>query len=264
MTFKKAAKTFVAICITAVALIALCGCDDLGTYSDTEEYYDCFDDIVFINGITAEKTEYSVEDYFYNSESREEFLENEDGEYEGVEHGEYVYVAIPFESTVEMDSLALYVQADHNVTVYMNVYVVDRLPEAWKKLSDLESENKDDEEEGEGEDEGEDGESTEPTYDDPDPATRIGEITLRLSQGAWNSFLLDNFVIGEKHGTSIEIEDGQFILIQIRNNSGVRELDTQTNVFVDPQTGLELPKARITMTNLLVRALSVTNETEES
>jgi hypothetical protein len=44
----------------------------------------------------------------------------------------------------------------------------------------------------------------------------------------------------------------------------VRVFNEEKQIFVDPQTGLELPKANITMTNLLVRALDVKegNETQ--
>ena len=48
-----------ALCITAILVIALCGCEDLGEFADVEEYYSSFGDIVVINGITNEKEEYS-------------------------------------------------------------------------------------------------------------------------------------------------------------------------------------------------------------
>ena len=59
---------------------------------------------------------------------------------------------------------------------------------------------------------------------------------------------------------SIEIQKGQYILLQIRNNSGVRIFDEEKQAFVDPQTGLELSRVQLTMTNLLIRALNVTTE----
>ena len=50
-----------ALCITATLAVALCGCDDFLVYTDTKEYYDSFGDITFINGISKEKKEYSVD-----------------------------------------------------------------------------------------------------------------------------------------------------------------------------------------------------------
>ena len=39
MTFKKIVSTCLALCITATLAVAVCGCDDLGAYEDTTEYY---------------------------------------------------------------------------------------------------------------------------------------------------------------------------------------------------------------------------------
>ena len=74
--------------------------------------------------------------------------------------------------------------------------------------------------------------------------------------------MLDSFNVGGAVQNSIRINEDQYLLIQIRNNSGVRIYDSEKNTFVDPQTGLELQKAEITMTNLLIRALEVKNDNE--
>ena len=236
--FKRKIVACVAICITAILGIAVCGCDDLGVYEDTEEYYDSFGSVVFLGGAAGEGKSYSVEEFFYNKNSREDFLVDDNGEYIGVEQSDYVYVAIPFNKDIQMDSLAMYVQAKNDVTVYMNVYLIDEddIPSNWKKSD-------------KGEASGEEQE-----YDDPDPESRIGEITVHLKGGKWNSFVLDYFKDGENNEKSITVTSGQCILLQIRNNSGVRELNTEN--------GLKLDRAEITMTNLLVRALKIENNTE--
>lgn len=288
MKFKRKVAACVAICITAILVIAVGGCDDLGAYSNTAEYYDSFGDVIFLGGAAEKGKAYSVEEYFYNSESRENFLENEDGIYEGVEHSDYVYVAIPFNKDIKMDSLAMYMQAKNDVTVYINVYITDEIPENWKELE----ENSTDSEEstdisGDNSEEnfteistGTSGDTSaesseeisselssdttgeQETYDDPDPKSRIGEITLQLSSGAWRSFTLDYFKINDKIEKSIYVENGQYILLQIRNNSGVRVFDEDKQLYVDEETGLVPDKAEITMTNLLVRALETENKTE--
>ena len=216
MTFKKIVSAAMAFCIMAVLGIALCGCDDLGEYDDVREYYDSFDDIIMIN--EASREEYSVEDYFYNEDSREDFLEGDDGAYDGVEHSDYVYVAIPFKSDIEMDTFALYIHSQEDVAVYINVFVVDvdDIPSQWKKLSDNEVNPDGTDEQPEGDTgaqineeagdqtgggtgdqtEGGSGDQTqdeEKTYDDPDPDTRIGEITVFLKKDEWDSFVLDRF-----------------------------------------------------------------------
>jgi hypothetical protein len=74
---------------------------------------------------------------------------------------------------------------------------------------------------------------------------------------------IDTFKINEAYQKSIQLEKNQYILLQIRNNSGVRDLDKETGLLVDPQTGLVLEEANITMTNLLVRAIDEAEAKEE-
>ena len=258
MTFKCIVKASVALCMAAIFAIAACGCEDLGAYENTEEYYSSFGDIVLIDGTAKNKKEYSVEKYFYNKESREDFLRGEDGAYKGVEHSDYVYLAIPFESNIDMDTLALFIQSKNDVTVYISVFVSDKIPTNFKAIAEI-STHSDSSGNSLGEQTGDESQNTETVYDDPDPKTRIGEVTVHLKNGKWNSFVLDTFQINGQTQKSIQINEGQYILLQIRNNSGVRVFNEEKQAYVDQLTGIELPKAEITMTNLLIRALDVKN-----
>ena len=258
MTFKSIVKASVALCMAAILVIAACGCEDLGAYENTEEYYSSFGDIVLIDGTAKNKKEYSVEKYFYNKESREDFLRGEDGAYKGVEHSDYVYLAIPFESNIDMDTLALFIQSQNDVTVYISVFVSDKIPTNFKAIAEL-STHSDSSGNSLGEQTGDETQNTETVYDDPDSDTRIGEVTVHLKNGKWNSFVLDTFNINGQTQKSIQINDGQYILLQIRNNSGVRVFNEEKQTYVDQLTGLEMPKAELTMTNLLIRALDVKN-----
>jgi hypothetical protein len=262
MTFKKILSTGIALLLMATLAVAMGGCDDLGVYEDTDAYYSSFGDIVLIDSSTREQDSYSVEKYFYNEESREAFLEGEDGVYGGVEHAPYVYMAIPFESDIDMDTLAMYLQSETDATVYISVFAVDRIPTQWKSIEDN---YPDSDEGGESSDEesGDGTEKTEKVYDDPDPQTKIGEITVHLKGGNWGSFVLDEFKVRDLVQKSIEINKGQYILLQIRNNSGVRVFDEEKQAYVDREIGLDLPKLEITMTNLLIRALSINTVSEE-
>ena len=146
MRFKKIVSTCIALWLMVTLGVTMSGCDDLGAYEDVEEYYNAFGDVVLISGSSKAKEEYSVEKYFYNKESREDFLKGEDGAYKGVAHSDYVYMAIPFESNINMDTLALFLQSKINVTVYINVFVTDKIPTEWKAISDnvINSEETDD------------------------------------------------------------------------------------------------------------------------
>ena len=266
MTFKRKLTAFLAACITAILWIALCGCEDLGAYENTEEYYASFGDVVFLGGAAKEGMAYSVEEYFYNDESRENFLTDKNGVYKGVEQSDYVYVAIPLNKDIKMDSLAMYLMARDDVTLYINVYITDTIPQNWKKTEEIDAGG---EESAEGSDEAfeyisdeslaesEEGGTEEevPEYDDPAWETRVGEITVYLKGGVWNSFTLDSFNVNNTRQSSIQLGAGQFILLQIRNNSGVREYNEANGTYQDPQTGLVPERAEITMTNMLIRAL---------
>ena len=258
MTFKSIVKASLALCIAAILVVAACGCEDLCAYENTEEYYSSFGDIVLIDGTAKNEKEYSVEKYFYNKESREDFLRGEDGAYKGVEHSDYVYLAIPFESNIDMDTLALFIQSKNDVTVYISVFVSDKIPANFKAIAEILT-HSDSSGNSLGEQTGDKTQNTETVYDDPDPETRIGEVIVHLKNGKWNSFVLDTFNINGQTQKSIQIKDGQYILLQIRNNSGVRVFNEEKQTYVDHLTGLELPKAEITMTNLLIRALDAKN-----
>ena len=259
MTFKKVIKTCIVLCIAAILAIAAGGCDDLGAYSDTEEYYSSFGDIVLIGGTSREKDSYSVEDYFYNEDSRRDFLRGDDGTYKGIEHGDYVYMAIPFENNIDMDSFSLYIQSENDASVYISFFVTDEIPSEWKSLADLESEKNETEVDETETENGDEAEETEKVYDDPDPQTRIGDTAVHLRNGNWNSFVLDTFTVDGTTQKSIKIKDGQYLLLQIRNNSGIRIYDEKQQLYVDPQTEIELQKVELTMTNLLIRTLSIEN-----
>lgn len=264
MRLKRLFKSAIALCITAILVIAVSGCEDLGAYSDTDMYYSSFGDIVLISGTTRTEEDYSVEDYFYNKDSRDDFLRGDDGAYEGIEHSDYVYMAIPFECDITMDTLALYIQSESDVSVYMSIFVTDTIPSEWKSLTDLEAENDTAEDENgeeaeEKENEEENEENEEKVYDDPNPETRVGDVVIHLKGGKWNSFVLDTFNVNGAMQKSIQIEDGQYVLIQFRNNSGIRLFDEENQIYVDPQTNTELQRAEITMTNLLIRALNIKN-----
>ena len=72
--------------------------------------------------------------------------------------------------------------------------------------------------------------------------------------------MLDEFDVNGKVQKSIQINEGQYILMHIRNNSGLRNPDAEDQASVEPQTENELQSVKITMTNLLVRTLEIVND----
>ena len=236
MTFKKIVSTCLALCLMATLAVAMSGCDDLGAFEDTNEYYSSFGNIILISGTTKEEKPYSVEKYFYNKESREDFLKGE----ERIAYSDYMYMAIPLKSDIDMDTLALYLQAKNDVTVYVHAYVINQ--SEWDTIRDTDD----------------DSENSDKIYDNPD--TKIGEVSVHLENGKWNSFALDAFNTNVGMQKSIQIKSGQYVLLQFKNNC----MDENEQAHVGPDTDLALPKAEITMTNLLIRALDLKkgNETQ--
>lgn len=257
MTSKRIVSICIVFCIMATLAVAMIGCEDLGAFENVTEYCNSFGDIVLISGTSREQKPYSVETYFYNDASREEFLEGE----ERVAYSDYVYMAIPFKNSVKMDTLALYLQSQTDVTVYISVFVSDDIPSAWKAIADNVVPQAGNGGASNAQAGGETS-NTEKVYDDPELKTSIGDIAVHLESGKWNSFVLDVFEINGESQESIQIDEDQHLLLLIRNNSGVRDYDDETKSFVDPITGFALPKAEITMTNLLVRALEVESGSE--
>ena len=245
MTFKKIVCTCIALCIMATLAVAMSGCDDLGAFDNTNEYYNSFGNIVLISGTTKKEESFSVSEYFYNEDSREDFLAEEDR----VAYSDYMYMAIPFKSNIDVDTLALYLQSKNDVMLYINAYVINETE--WDAIRDID----DDSEESTG-----DSENNEKVYVHPSLESKIGEITVHLKDGKWNSFTLDVFQTNVGSKKSIQINSGHYVLLQFKNNC----VDENKQTYVDPDTKLELPKAEITMTNLLIRALDAKegNETQ--
>ena len=241
MTFKKIVSISLALCIMATLAVAMSGCEDLGAFEDTSEYYGSFGEVILISGTKKEEKSYSVDEYFYNEDSREDFLEGE----KRVEYKDYVYMAIPFNSSIDMDTLALYLNSHSDVTVYIEAFVVEK--SEWEAIRDI----NDDPEESTG-----DSENKEKVYIYPSSESKIGEITVHLKDEKWNSFVLDDFNVGGKTQKSVQIDKERYLLLHIKNNDfGEKKQDS-----VDSQTELELKKAEITMTNLLIRALEVNSD----
>ena len=224
----------IAICITAILVIALCGCDDLGEYEDTAEYYDSFGSIVLINGATGKEESFDVAEHFYNEESRDNFVT-------GVLHAPYVYMAIPFKRDIDMDSLALYLHSDLDATLEISFYLTNEIP-SMKSEEESQKEGK---------------------FNIPPKTAWIGDKTVHLKEGKWGSFVLETFSVMGESQKSIQIDsnENKYVVLLFKNNNLPLISDEENNT----NSEAESQGASISMTNLLVRALYVgdDNEAEE-
>lgn len=226
----------------------------MGAFEDLAHYYASIGDITLISDPkNSGGDSYSVEEYFYNKNSQDEFLVNEQGEYTGVEAKEYIYMAIPISEDIIMDDISLYMCSDSDCSVYISCYIVDELPNKIRGMGAPISQTV--------ENNGEQIEET-ITYDDPIPLNSVFNTVLHLKAGEWDSFTGSRFELTKGvYSKNCELPSGKIFLIQFRNNSGIESLVENTESKIDSLTGVEVKKASFTMTNLMIRAVE-TVETE--
>lgn len=246
-------KKATCLLVTAFMAVTAGACFDLGDYEDEEEYYNSFGDVklVYQKVDVLEKDiqskEYDVRDYFYNKNTGENFeygdpKDDEPDEGKTIPQYAYVYMAVPFEDDVDMDSFALFFNATTTASLRIAFYVVDDLPgdgafSNIKLFGDPETqEKKDDEGNTVYDDQGNPVMET-IVYDDPPETCLVTEQSVRLQENVWDSIVVESW----KSGRSVSVKDGQYLLMKFINNSGARGVE-------------ELPVC-FRVTNMLVRAM---------
>ena len=261
-------KKLVSISVAVILAATLAGCFDLGGFSDETEYYDTFGDVtlVYAEERDIEIEEYSIQDYFYNKNTGENFAygdpkDEESDEGKDIPQLSYVYMAIPVKKTLRMESFALYFNALETCALEVYFYVVDELPDDGdfthiKLLGDPEYQQKLDEDgnlmfEADGktplyeQEVDENGnlkkdEFGNPIfkrikYSDPDDSLIVGKTTTNVKKGEWVSLMMEKWSSGKE----IQIEESDYLLLRFINNSGASTKNEPVNFRV---------------TNLLIRA----------
>jgi hypothetical protein len=241
MRIKIFLKKLAAIGAAAIMAAVLVGCFDLGDFSDDAAYYDAFGEISLVYSTEkkeAEYKKYSVEDYFYNKATGEDFSYGnpKDEEPDGgkdIPQLPYVYMAIPVQQDMKIDSLALYFNAVEDCPIEVAFYLVNELPDggSFSDIRLLEDPEYLPESNGNGEEEPE-----KIKYSDPDDSLMVAKTTLQAKGGNWVSLLVNDWS-GEN---MLEVKEGQYVLLRFINNSGIY---TGQNPFVS-----------FRVTNLLIRA----------
>ena len=234
-------KKLVSIGVAAVLAATAVGCFDLGEFSDEEAYYDAFGDVqlVYQNPSAAEKDveseDYSIKDYFYNKNTGEDFTygdpkDEESDEGKDIPQLPYVYMAIPVEQDMKVESLALYFNALGTCALDISFYVVAELPDGgdftnvrifgepeYRQIFD------------------DDGnplyENNEPLYEkieysDPDDSLLVGKTNIHLKEGDWVACVMENWSSGDV----VEIKESQYLLLRFVNNCAA-DADTISVAF---------------------------------
>ena len=179
---------------------------DLGTFEkddDYESYYEAFGDVKALYDGGDES--YDIEDSLFNDKTVDSFTWDDDDD--EVISKQYLYLILPIETDLQIESLALFLKADIKTTVEVSAfyYAPDALvPEKIKYLSSP------DEEEG--------GELI--YYDDPKKEDASSSTSFEVEKDVWTDFGLANFKqYGFDDGYLHTAEDG-LLYIRIENNSG--------------------------------------------
>ena len=246
-------KKLVSISVAACLAAALAGCFDLGDFDDETAYYAAFGDVglVFQNPENKEKDveieEYSIKDYFYNKNTGNDYTygdpsDEEPDEGKDIPQLPYVYMAIPLEKDLKVDSLALYFNGTQTCSLDVYVYVVKDLPDGgdfstirlwgepeYKPKLDGDKPMYD-----------EDGKPIQELieYSDPDNGLITAKARVDLKEKEWVSLVVDTW----EDGDVVEVKESQYILLRFINNSGLNNG--------------EQPSVSFRVTNLLVRAIS--------
>jgi hypothetical protein len=251
MRTKISLKKLVSIGVAVYLTVASVGCFDLGDFSDESAYYAAFDDVrlVYQNPNVTEKDveyqDYSVKDYFYNKNTGEDFKygdpkDSEPDEGKDIPQLPYVYMAIPVERDLNLESLALYFNALQTCSLEVYFYVVDELPDGGdftniRLLGEPEYQQKLDENKNPMFDENNQPIYERVEYSDPSENSLVGKTSVYLTNGAWDSLVMDNW----NNGKTVQVSESQYLLLRFVNNGGAN-------------TGTSVP---FRVTNLLIRAV---------
>ena len=246
-------KKFISIVVTVILSVTMVGCFDLGDFEDESEYYNAFGDVqlVYQNPNAVEKDvmyeEYSVKDYFYNSNTGNDFVygdPNDDDPDEGkdIPRLPYVYMAIPFKQDLNVDSVALYFNALEKCSLKVSFYIVDKLPDGGdfdniRIFGEPEFRPKLDDDDNPLYDDNNNPILEKIEYSDPHESLIVYNATISLTKDKWTSVVVDTW----SKGDVVEVKDSQYLLLRFVNNSGASEEG-------------DIPVA-FRVTNLLIRAV---------
>ena len=245
MRIKIFAKKLIAISVAVLSTVTLANCFDLGDFSDESAYYAAFGDIGLIDGSRTEKEggevvreinqeDYDIQEYFYKDSFNVKSSVGE-AEEKYTPQLPYIYMAIPVEQDMNVDSLVLYFNATKACALETSFYVVDTLPDFTniRLLGDPEYQQKYDEGTGELIEE-------KLQYTDPDDTLLVGTTSVQVKDGVWVSLLMDTW----NGADVIKINAGQYLLLRFMNNSGG---------YVGEQ---EVASVTFSVANLLIRTVS--------
>ena len=213
---KKAPVRLMTLALALVLGFSLTACVDLGVFNADDEYQSYYDAFGAIEGIyDGGEHNYDVERSLFNGYTVEHLdWENDDDK---VAYEEYVYIVIPFNTDLKIESLALYVNGSVAVDVEISAFYFENAsaaPSNIKYRSSPETEIVKVTEDGK-----EVEKEVEIEYDDPPKDVRIATAVCYVSS-KWNSFMLEKFSQSGFNDGYLHTSDDGLLYLRIENNSG--------------------------------------------
>lgn len=227
--------------LSLLSSLAIMGCYDM-QYDKFEDYYDTFDDTVYLKYFDDEGTDFSstsagLESNFLNEDTQNDFDEDclIDEEYYA-----YLAVCLDLENETNFGNFCLYFRGNKNVPIEFRFYIVDELPSSARGFGDPSQEEIDRqrEEDKEDDDDDEEEEDPGPAYDDAysNPIATASSIT---KSGEFMSVYVSEWTINGEEKGFFTLQPEQYLLMQIYNNTGYGK-----------DAGFD--SVELTMTNLII------------
>ena len=229
---KSITRWFLTIVLCLMLTISLTACGaDMGEFnSEDEDYSKFYDSFKDIEGLyDGGSHSYDIEDSLFNSYTVNNLgWEDED---DAVEYEEYVYIVIPFDADVVVDSFALYFKSEENVSVTISAYYFENetmKPNKIKYRSSPDTEIITVIEDGQ-----EVQKEVEIVYDDPDWNVRVADTTFQIPAD-WGSIMMEYFFQPGFYDGDLHAVKDSYLYLRIENNSGHhREMNNFEFTFIN-------------------------------
>ncbi len=187
--------------LSLLGLFMVAGCYDM-QYEDMEEYYDYFDNTVYLkyideDGKSFKSTSANLEENFLNKHTQKDFSEEclIDGEYYA-----YLAVSLGLDEEAEFDDLCLYLRTEKDALMEIRIYIVDELPSKGRGFN---AEQKD----------------VDKQYDD-EYINPIATEVANLKSGEFRDIFIRKWTVDGKEVKKFTLKPDQYLLIQFYNNTG--------------------------------------------
>ena len=210
---------FFAVMFSLALIFSLTACADMGKFSEENDFKDYYESIGSIEGIyDGGSRNYDLKDSLFNDYTVNNL--NWPDEDDKVAYEEYVYIVIPFNADLTVESLALYLYSETNTNFQINFFYYENSTFAPKKIkykSSPETETIVVTEDGIDVEK-----EVEIEYDDPAYEDRVASTTC-YATSEWGDFAVEYFNQPGYTDGYLHAKNGGLLYVRIENNSGLNK-----------------------------------------